>query len=124
MRIRFLSPKFHGLADYGAALGLILFPFLLGLGQSSPIAVWLSVATGIVVVTASLLTDYYFGALRIIPFKLHLLADLSVALLFTAAPFVLNFTGLDAYFYWANAAIVFGIIAVSQRSEPVDAPQT
>jgi len=120
MNVRFLSPKLHGLADYGAAAGLIIFPFLLGLGQSSSVAVWLSVATGIVVIAASLLTDYYFGALRIIPFKLHLVADLSVALLFTFAPFVLNFSGLDAYFYWANAAVVYGVVLISHRSEATE----
>lgn len=123
MNIRFLSPKLHGIADYGAATGLIILPFLLDLGQSSPIAVWLSVVTGIIVIIASLLTDYYFGALRIIPFKLHLVADLTVALLFTIAPFVLNFTGLDAYFYWANAAVVYSVILVSQRSEAAEAAQ-
>jgi len=118
MNIQFLTPKYHGIADYGAAVGLILFPFLLGLGQSSPVAVWLSVATGAVVIAASLLTDYYFGAVRIIPFKLHLIADLAVALLFTIAPFAFGFSGLDAYFYWANAAVVYSVILVSKRQDP------
>jgi len=119
MPIRFLTSKLHGVADYGAAAGLIVLPFILNLGQSSPIALWLSVTTGIVVIIVSLLTDYYLGAVRIIPFKLHLVADLAVAILFTVAPFILHFSGLDAYFYWANAAAVYMIVAVTKLPESV-----
>lgn len=117
MPIRFLTPTMHGVVDYAAAAGLILMPFLLGLGDSAPLAKWLAVGTGIAVIAVSLSTDYRLGWLRILPFKGHLAADLAVAVLFLLAPSLFGFSGIDAYYYWANAAAVFAVVAVSQPSE-------
>ena len=47
MKYKILSPSIHGLLDYAAAAGLIVLPFVLGLGETSPAALWLSVAGGI-----------------------------------------------------------------------------
>lgn len=121
MNIRFLTPTLHGVADYGAGAGLIILPFILGLGQSSPLAPWLAVVTGIAVIIVSLLTNYKLGALRVIPFKGHLAIDLTVAVMFTVAPFILNFSGLDAYYYWANAIAVYAVVALSNPKETTNA---
>ena len=67
MNIRFLTPKLHGLVDYAAAAGLIVFPFILGIGASSPIAFWLSVAAGVAVICYSMLTGYTYSAARSYP---------------------------------------------------------
>ena len=64
MKLQFLTPKLHGLLDYAAAGGLIVFPFLLNLGSESPIALWLSVAAGAGLIGYSLLTDYAFSVAR------------------------------------------------------------
>ena len=117
MDIRFLTPTLHGVADYGAGAGLITLPFILNLGQSSPLALWLAVITGCAVIVVSLLTNYKLGAFRVIPFKGHLAIDLAVAVVFTIAPLALNFSGLDAYYYWANAAAVYLVVAVSHPTE-------
>jgi hypothetical protein len=45
---RFVTKSIHGyLIDYPVAIVLIVAPFLLRLGQSSPAALWLSVLAGI-----------------------------------------------------------------------------
>ena len=118
MALRFLTPTLHGVVDYLAGAGLITMPFVLGLGASSPLAKWLAVATGVAVIIASLLTNYRFGALRVLPFKGHLAIDTAVAVAFAAAPSLLGFTGLDAWYYWANSAAVFVVVALSQPREP------
>ncbi|MGI9419993.1 MAG: hypothetical protein ACR2RA_19385 [Geminicoccaceae bacterium] len=123
MNIRFLTPKQHGLVDYTAAAGLILLPFILNLGASTPLAFWLSVAAGITVIGYSLLTSYSYGVAAVVPFKVHLIIDFVAAAAFAAVPFVLGFQGIDAAYYWTLAAAVFLIVAVSQVSEtdrPVD----
>lgn len=56
VKLRFISRTFHGIIDYAAALALIVAPFILHLGNNSPAAIWLSVATGIVVLLVSILT--------------------------------------------------------------------
>ena len=114
MRLRIISPTLHGVIDYSAAIGLIAAPALLGLGGSSSLAVWISVATGIAVIVASSLTDYRYGLFRTIPFAGHLSIDLMVATAFMAIPFLLDFTGLDAYYYWINAAVVYLVVSLSE----------
>jgi len=117
MNIRFLTPTLHGVVDYIAAAALLTLPFVLGLGTSSPLAKWLAVGTGLAVIVTSLLTDYKYGAVRVLPFKGHLAIDAAVATGFTLAPALLGFTGLDAWFYWVNAVAVFAVVALSEPGE-------
>ncbi len=117
MNIRFLTPAPHGVVDYLAAAGLLTLPFVLGLGAANPLAKWLAVATGAAVVATSLLTDYKYGAWRILPFKGHLAIDTLVAIVFAAAPGLLGFAGLDAWYYWVNSAAVFLVVGLSQPTE-------
>ena len=117
MSIRFLTPTRHGVVDYLAAAALLTMPFVLGLGASSPLAKWLAVGTGLAVIVVSLLTDYRYGAVRVLPFKGHLAIDTAVATAFALAPALFGFTGLDAWFYWLNSAAVFVVVALSVPSE-------
>lgn len=119
MKLRFISPTMHGLVDYGAAVGLILIPFALGLGESNSMALWFSVATGAAVVVVSVLTDYRYGLFRTIPFDGHLTIDLLAATAFMAAPFLFGFEGLDAHYYWINAAVVYLVVALTENKEPI-----
>ena len=113
MTLRFITPTLHGVADYMAGLGLILAPILLNIGQSSLLALWFSVLTGIAVIGASLLTDYKLGAFRVIPFQGHLAIDLLVATTFMILPFAFGFSGIDAVYYWFNATVVFLVVSLS-----------
>ena len=94
MKLRIINPTIHGLIDYSAAVGLITVPFLLGLGNSSFVAVWLSVTTGITVILASMMTDYKLGMFKVIPFDGHLALDLTVATIFMAIPVIFDLTGI------------------------------
>ncbi len=113
MKLRFITPTLHGVADYTAGLGLIVAPFLLNLGETSSMALWFSVITGLAVLAASLLTDYKLSAYRLIPFQGHLAIDLAVALTFMVVPFLFEFSGIDAIYYWFNATVVFLVVALS-----------
>ncbi|NQZ44708.1 MAG: hypothetical protein HRT65_10385 [Flavobacteriaceae bacterium] len=117
MKFRCITPTLHGVADYSAGVGLILAPFLLGLGGTDHWALWISVITGAAVVLASMLTDYKLGAFRTIPFQIHLTIDLLVAIAFMVIPFALDFQGLDAHYYWVNAAVVFVVVSLSATHE-------
>ncbi len=113
MKLRFITPTLHGIADYSAGIGLILAPFVLNLGQGQSIAFWFSVLTGIAVIGASLLTDYKLAAIRLIPFQGHLAIDLLVAVAFMILPFAFGLTGIEAAYYWFNATVVFLVVSLS-----------
>lgn len=122
MSNRFLTPTLHGIVDYLAAASLLTLPFILGLGETEPLAKWLAVGTGAAVVVVSLLTDYRYGAFRVLPFWGHLTIDAAAATVFALAPAVFGFTGLDAWYYWLNAAAVFAVVALSTTEESRTAP--
>jgi len=114
MDIRFVTRKIHAYLDYPVAFALIGLPFLLGLGASNPLALWLSVATGVAAFVLTVLTDHETGLIHVVPYALHVAVDFMVGLVFVAAPFLFGFSGLDAWFYWLNGAAVLTVIALSR----------
>jgi len=123
MNFRFLTPTLHGLLDYAAAAGLIVLPFLLGLGETSPLALWLSVAAGVVLIAYSLLTDYAFGVFGLLPFRAHLALDLTAAIGFVAAPFLFGWSGLVLGYYLVMAAGVLIVVALSRPDAVLESPR-
>ena len=109
-KIQFLTPTIHSALDYAAAGGLIVFPVLLGFDGMS---LWLSVAGGVGLIIYSLLTDYAFGVVSVISFKVHLVLDLTAAAAFIAAPFVFGWTGLVMGYYFVMAAGVIVVVALT-----------
>jgi hypothetical protein len=118
MSIRFITPNQHGIIDFVVAAALIVAPFALGLGASSPLAIWISVATGVVVVAMSLLTDYRYGLLRIVPFWAHLSIDGVVGVAYALIPTIFGFSGIDAIYYWVNAAAVIAVVSLGMTVQP------
>lgn len=116
MNIRFITQKIHALLDYPVAISLMVMPFVLGLGQSNPLALWLSVATGVAAFILTLLTNHETGVFRVLPYSVHLAVDFAVGVVFVIAPFAFGFTGMDAMFYWANAAAVLTVVSLHQSA--------
>ena len=75
MNPRFITKDIHALLDYPVALMLITAPFLLPMGQSHPLAVWLSVAVGVAALGLTLLTNHKLGVFRVLPYRVHLAVD-------------------------------------------------
>lgn len=117
MSFRFVTKTIHSYLDYPVALALIALPFILSLGQSNELALWLSVVTGVAALILTIFTDHGTGLIRILPYKLHLIVDFMVAIVFILAPLVLGFTGLDAWYYWANGIAVLIVVSL-QQPEP------
>jgi hypothetical protein len=114
MNIRFVTKTIHAYLDYPVAIALIGLPFILGLGDSHPLALWLSVTTGVAAFILTILTDHRLGVFRVVPYSVHLFVDFFVGVLFVAAPFLLGFVGPDAWFYWANGAAVLAVVSLNQ----------
>lgn len=123
MNIRFVTKTIHAFLDYPVAVALMVLPFVLKLGESQPMALWLSVGTGVAALTLTLLTDHQLGVIRILPYSFHLAVDAIVGVTFLSAPLVLGFSGLDAWFYWANGAAVMLVVSL-HKPLPAEAKQT
>ena len=117
---RFITRTIHAFLDYPVAIALIALPFLLDLGSSNPLALWLSVSTGVAAFILILLTDHQLGVLRILPCSFHLAVDFGVGVVFFLAPIVLGFAGIGAWYYWVNGAAVLFVVAM-HKPEPASA---
>ena len=116
---RFVTKRLHAFLDYPVALALISLPFVLSLGRSHPMALWLSVGTGIAAFILTLLTDHQLGAIRVLPYSVHLAVDALVGIAFVSAPFAFGFAGIDAFFYWANGGAVLIVVGLHKPEAPV-----
>ena len=117
MNLRFVTRKVHAYLDYPVAVSLMALPFVLGLGVSNPLAKWLSVVTGVAAFVLTVLTNHELGIIKVLPFRFHLAVDRMVGATFVLAPIVLGFTGLDAAYYWANAAALLAVTFLFNSSE-------
>lgn len=109
---RFVTRTIHAFLDYPVALALMTLPFLLHLGSANPIALWLSVVTGVAAFLLTLLTDHQLGVLRVLPYSFHLAVDFSVGVAFFLAPSVFGFSGIDAWYYWINGSAVLLVVGL------------
>jgi len=73
--------------------------------------------TGIAAFILTMLTDHHLGIYRILSYKLHLIVDFTVGLVFLAAPFLFGFSGIDAIYYWVIAGTVLTVVAMHQPEE-------
>ena len=110
--MRFVTKQIHAYLDYPVAVALMALPFILGLGASNPLALYLSVGTGIAALILTLLTDHQLGVIKVISYKGHLMVDALVGIVFVIAPFAFSFEGLDAYYYWINGAAVLTVVSL------------
>ena len=117
--MKFVTKKIHAFLDYPVAIALIGLPFLLGLGESNPMAFQLSLATGIAAFILTVLTDHELGLIRVVPYRVHLIVDFLVGLVFVLAPFIFSFEGLDAYYYWINGAAVLFVVSMHKAEVAV-----
>lgn len=116
--MKFVTQRMHAFLDYPVAVALMTLPFILGLGESNPLAIQLSVTTGIAAFVLTLLTDHELGVYRIISYRIHLIVDFLVAVVFITTPFLFSFSGIDAYYYWINGAAVLTVVSL-QKPEGV-----
>lgn len=115
--MKFITKNIHAYLDYPVALGLIAMPFLLGIGANNPMALWLSVLTGVAAFVLTLLTDHHLGVMRVLPYSLHLAVDGAVGLVFVAAPFILGFVGIEAAYFWVLGATVLVVVGLHKPED-------
>ena len=121
--MRFVTKTIHAYLDYPVAVALLAAPFILGLGESGPLAFWLSIATGAAAFVLTLLTDHHLGVFKVLPYKLHLTVDALVGVVFVLAPFALSFSGLDKFYYLVIGGTVLVVVGL-HKPETDDAIAT
>ncbi len=117
--MKFVTKRVHAFLDYPVAIALFALPLLLGLGETNPLALYLSVATGVAALLLTLLTDHHLGVYKVIPYQWHLYIDFAVGIVFVIAPFIFTFQGMDAYYYWINGGAVLTVVSLHKSEVAV-----
>lgn len=123
MDLRFVTRTIHAYLDYPVALSLMAAPFLLGLGDSHPMARTLAVGAGVAALILTLLTDHHLGVVRVLPYWVHLTVDFLVGVVFAIAPLAIGFSGVDAWYYWANGFAVLLVVGLHKPEAEALTPQ-
>jgi hypothetical protein len=88
--MRIIPTSIHGIVDYLAGLLLIAAPWLFGFANEGA-ETWVPVGAGLLMLGASLMTDYEWGLFRIIPMPVHLGLDALLGIVLAASPWIFNF---------------------------------
>lgn len=90
MSARVIPTRIHGALDYAASGVNLAFPRLLGL-HDAPWAALVPRIDGAAGAAYSLVTDYEFGALKVLPMPVHLTLDAAKGAFMTASPWLFGF---------------------------------
>ena len=88
--MRFIPTAAHGILDYTVGLVIAAAPWVFGFARGGA-ETWVPVALGLGAVGYSLLTDYEWGAVPLIPMPTHLRLDAGSGVLLAAAPWLFGF---------------------------------
>lgn len=102
------------LIDHPAGTVLMVAQFLLKLCKSSPVALWRSLVTRVTALLLPASTDHSTGLVRF-PYWLPVWVKRALAIVFSTAPSVFHFSGLDAWNHCVLATVVLLTTLVSMR---------
>jgi hypothetical protein len=110
-----INTRLHGILDYSSAF-ILLLPWITGFyesGNDTLIFTLLGVAT----IVFSILTDYEFGLIKLLPMKVHLIFDTLSALFLIAMPWL--FPVSHYQYYWPTLlGITELLVVILSSSQP------
>jgi hypothetical protein len=105
--MKIIPRKMHGLLDYVVGIVLIAAPWLFGFADDGP-ATYIPVALGAGALVYSILTNYEFGVVRLIPFRVHLLLDVLSGAFLAVSPWLFGFSN-KVYL----PQLIFGLVEIA-----------
>jgi hypothetical protein len=107
-----ISPKMHGMIDYGHAA--FFFGFALLCRKNNKTAAMAALGTGAFILVQSLLTDYPLGVKPVISFETHGKMDAAFASSSWMIPKVLGFAGTkEAQVFEMNSAVEASVVGLT-----------
>src|SRR4051812_29898338 len=89
--MKIISTFAHGILDFGVVLVLVFLPNLFGFAGVGGGPVWIPRVIGVIALLQSLTTQYEFGLFKVVPMKMHLMADYVLAIFLAASPWLFGF---------------------------------
>ena len=106
--MKLLSPKVHGYLEYLVVVAFLAAPTVLGF---TGLPAQLAYAIGVVHLVVTLLTAFPLGAVKLIPFPVHGVLELIVAVVLLALPWLAGFTAQrPAQLFFVVAGAIIGLV--------------
>lgn len=86
---KIINTRLHGILDYITAFVLVL-PWVVDYYSSNE-DTWKIAAAGALIFLYSVITNYEFGLIKLIPMKVHLVLDILIGLFLVASPWLFEF---------------------------------
>ena len=108
--MKIISPNVHALLDYVTVIFLLASPAIFDMEE--PLSTFTYMLAGIHFIL-TILTDYKFGLIKVIPFKIHGLIEVIVAVGLAVIAFWFNDYEYDlGYYFYLSLAVIFMIVFV------------
>lgn len=104
--LELIPSSVHGFFDYFLGLGALVAPWMFGFAHVAP-ARLVTLLQGATVLGYSLITNYEWGVVRILPFRTHLLLDFIGGAFLAASPWLLGFPR------WGRAHLMLGLFELA-----------
>ena len=121
--MRVVSTRTHTMVGLAIGVVLILAPNLLGFSDNDSASA-VARAVGVLLLLNELMTNNGLSPLRVIPMKVHLLADLLVGLFLALSPWLYGFAddGTDKWLPHVVVGLLVAGYSLVTKTEPDDAP--
>src|SRR3954463_4133666 len=107
-RMKIINTRLHGILDYTSAL-ILLLPWITGYYETSKDSLVFTLL-GAGTIVFSIITDYEFGLIKILPMKVHLVLDTLSALFLIVMPWI--FTVTNYQYHWPTLLGVLELLVV------------
>jgi hypothetical protein len=115
-----INARLHGWLDYLTILGLIVLPFFFKLPLE---ARWAACALALVHLIMTRLTDFYLGAVKLIPLAWHGRVELAVSIALIVVSFLpaIPLNGTARHFFQGTAIVICAVWwATDYSPEPTE----
>lgn len=116
--MKVISPRMHGYLDFLTVILFLLAPTLFGLNQIPALLAYSLAAVHLLV---TLVSDFPFGIVKIIPFPVHGWIERVVGPALVAVPFILGFAAdeIARNFYIAMGFVIIVVGVLTDYQEKV-----
>jgi hypothetical protein len=105
-----ISVNQHALIDPFVAIGFIAAPWIFGFSEVDS-ATTLSIVVGVVILLAGAMTKWRMSLAKVIPLRMHMMADMAIGALLILSPFIFGFSDEGGATRFMIAAGVVELIA-------------
>ncbi len=104
--------------DYPIGLLLIAAPVVFGFADAGAAAVAIPVALGVMILLQSLITNYEFSLLNLLPLVMHLGADVVGGIVLAVSPFLIGFADEGVNAWLPHVVVGIGLILSGLLTQP------